>query len=161
MSIKKKYKCLINIDLDHKMHPEGSLIELSEIMAESLILAKAIAPAGIDEQSVEEMEAEELINKQHETIEILNKELENAFKARDELERALLQAKATIQSNEKAFESLQIENSDLRNKVTEMVSVIEELKKTATTEVIPVASNQPAVKHAPAKKVNTKETAAK
>lgn len=151
MSIKKKYKCLINIDLDHKRYPEGSPIELSEIMAESLLLAKAIAPAGIDEQSVEEMEAEELINKQHETIEILNKELENALKARDELERALLQAKATIQSNQKAFESLQSEGEDLKSQMKNLFAELENLK----------SSNQPAVKTAPAKKSNKTEEVAK
>jgi archaellum component FlaC len=119
---KNKYITKMIVNLDGKKLPIGSPLELTPIAAKSLIAAKAIELVEGGVMLIDEMEAEELIGKQAETIRLLNESLDKALKAKDEIEGALLKSKAEFSDLNKKYEGSVSKINELQTKIDELES---------------------------------------
>lgn len=111
---KNKYKCLTNISHNGKTYAASVFIELTPVEAEVLLLSKAIEPVEGNAGLQNEMDAEELIKKQFETIELLDQELTASKKD-------LLTANTTINT-------LRADLNDANQKITAMSKELGVLK---------------------------------
>lgn len=134
MEQKNKYICKMLISHNRKDYPIGSKIELTPTDAMRLIESGAIET--IDGASmIAEMEAQDMIKAQTETIKQLNASYDSALKAKDELERALLQSKAEFADLKKRYEESESKVNELQAKIDELESQRQvQTKKTKKTE---------------------------